>query len=103
MCEPWSCVSEKLIGPLSCLQNTNSEPKAKRRKLSRKGNCWDNACSETLFGSLKVERLHGQRFATIREAKDEVLAWLLWYNRTRMHSTLNYVSPVQFEIGRAHV
>ena len=65
--------------------------------MSRKGNCWDNACSETLFGSLKVERLHGQRFATTREAKDEVIAWLLWYNRTRMHSTLNYVSPVQFE------
>ena len=65
--------------------------------MSRKGNCWDNACSETLFGSLKVERLHGQRFETIREAKDEVIAWLLWYNRTRMHSTLNYVSPMQFE------
>ncbi len=65
--------------------------------MSRKGNCWDNACSETLFGSLKVERLHGQRFETIREAKDEVIAWLLWYNRTRMHSTLNYVSPVEFE------
>jgi len=65
--------------------------------MSRKGDCWDNACSETLFGSLKVERLHGQRFGTIREAKDETIAWLLWYNRTRMHSTLNYVSPVQFE------
>ncbi len=65
--------------------------------MSRKGNCWDNACSETLFGSLKVERLHGQRFATIREAKDETIAWLLWYNQTRMHSTLNYVSPIQFE------
>jgi transposase InsO family protein len=65
--------------------------------MSRKGNCWDNACSESLFGSLKVERLHGQRFETIREAKDEVIAWLLWYNRTRMHSTLNYVSPMQFE------
>jgi putative transposase len=65
--------------------------------MSRKGNCWDNACSETLFGSLKVERLHGERFQTIRQAKDETLAWLLWYNRTRMHSTLNYVSPMQFE------
>lgn len=65
--------------------------------MSRKGNCWDNACSESLFGSLKVERLHGERFKTIREAKDEVIAWLLWYNRTRMHSTLNYVSPMQFE------
>ena len=65
--------------------------------MSRKGNCWDNACSETLFGSLKVERLHGQRFETIRAAKDETISWLLWYNRTRMHSTLNYVSPMQFE------
>ena len=65
--------------------------------MSRKGNCWDNACSETLFGSLKVERLHGQRFESIRAAKDETIAWLLWYNRTRMHSTLNYVSPMQFE------
>jgi len=65
--------------------------------MSRKGNCWDNACSETLFASLKVERLHGKQFQTIREAKDETIAWLLWYNRTRMHSTLDYVSPMQFE------
>jgi transposase InsO family protein len=65
--------------------------------MSRKGNCWDNACSETLFGSLKVERLHGLHFDTIRKAKDETIAWLHWYNRTRLHSTLNYVSPIQFE------
>jgi transposase InsO family protein len=65
--------------------------------MSRRANCWDNACSETLFGSLKVERLHGQRFVTRRSAKDETIAWLLWYNQTRLHSTLAYVSPVQFE------
>jgi putative transposase len=65
--------------------------------MSRKGNCWDNACSETLFGSLKVERLHGEHFETLRQAKDEALDWLLWYNQTRLHSTLNYVSPTQFE------
>jgi transposase InsO family protein len=65
--------------------------------MSRNGNCWDNACSETLFGSLKVERLHGQRFQTFRQAKDETIAWLLWYNQTRMHSTLGYASPVEFE------
>jgi transposase InsO family protein len=65
--------------------------------FSRKGNCWDNAVTETLFGSLKVERLHGERFQTIRQAKDAVLAWLLWYNRQRMHSTLNYLSPTEFE------
>jgi putative transposase len=68
--------------------------------MSRKGDCWDNACSETLFASLKVERLHGQRFETIRQAKDETLDWLLWYNRIRLHSTLKYVSPMQFEQQR---
>jgi putative transposase len=67
------------------------------QSMSRKANCLDNACAETLFGSLKVERLHGRRFQTIREAKDEVIAWMLWYNRTRMHSTLGYVSPMVFE------
>jgi transposase InsO family protein len=70
-----------------------------RASMSRKGNCWDNAVTETLFGSLKVERLHGERFETIRQAKDAVLRWLRWYNRKRMHSKLNYVSPVEFEHG----
>jgi putative transposase len=65
--------------------------------MSRKSNCWDNACSETLFSSLKVERLHGQRLQTIREVLAEVIAWLLWYNLTRMHSTLGYRSPAEFE------
>ena len=65
--------------------------------MSRKGNCWDNACSESLFGSLKVERLHGMDFQNHREAKDATLDWLLWYNGSRMHSTLRYLSPAQFE------
>jgi putative transposase len=64
--------------------------------MSRKGNCWDNACSETLFGSLKVERLHGQRFETIPEAKDATLNWLLWYNQTRMFS-VNYSFPRNYK------
>jgi putative transposase len=68
-----------------------------RASMSRKGNCWDNACSETLFGSLKVERLNGMAFKNHREAKDATLDWLLWYNGSRMHSTLNYLSPSRFE------
>ena len=44
--------------------------------MSRKGDCWDNAVTETLFGSLKVERLHGMRFDTRHLAKDEVIDWI---------------------------
>lgn len=47
-----------------------------------------------------MERLHGERFETIRQAMGTVLAWLLWYNRQRMHSTLNYLSPAEFESRR---
>jgi putative transposase len=68
--------------------------------MSRKGDCWDNAVTETLFGSLKVERLHGLRFGSRRQAKDEVVNWLQFYNHRRMHSTLGYLSPMNFE--KAH-
>ena len=44
-----------------------------------------------------MERLHGQRFVTRRQAKDEAIAWLLWYNQARLHSTLACVSPMRFE------
>ena len=68
--------------------------------MSRKGDCWDNAVAETLFGSLKVERLHGMHFATRRQAKDEVIDWLQFYNHRRLHSTLGYLSPMAFEEKR---
>jgi transposase InsO family protein len=68
-----------------------------RGSMSRRGNCWDNAVTETLFGSLKVERLHGMHFETRRQAKDEVVDWMTFYNRRRMHSTLGYTSPMAFE------
>jgi len=68
-----------------------------RSSMSRKGNCWDNAPTESLWGSLKVGRLYGQRFATHREAMDEVIDWLTFYNHRRLHSTLGYVSPMKFE------
>ena len=71
-----------------------------RGSMSRKGDCWDNAVTETLFGSLKVERLHGMRFTTRRQAKDEVIDWLRFYNHQRLHSTLGYLSPMAFEKKR---
>ena len=68
--------------------------------MSRKGDCWDNAVTETLFGSLKVERLHDMRLPSRRRAKDEVLDWLTFYNGKRLHSTLGYMSPMAFERKR---
>ena len=65
--------------------------------MSRRGNCWDNAGSETLFGSLEAERLHGQCLVTRRQTKNEVVAWLLWYDQTRLHVPLIYASPIRFE------
>jgi putative transposase len=53
--------------------------------------------AETRFGSLKVERLHGLRFATYRQAKDRVIDWLRLHNHRRLHSTLGYLSPMAFE------
>ncbi len=65
--------------------------------MSRKANCWDNAPTESLWGSLKVGRLYGRKFATHRQAMDEVIDWLTFYNHRRLHSTLGYVSPMRFE------
>lgn len=65
--------------------------------MSRRANCWDNAVTETLFGSLKVERLHDETFISVRAAKDAVIRWILWYNQKRMHSTIGYQSPAEFE------
>jgi len=52
---------------------------------------------ETLFASLKVERLHGLRFETRRRAKDEAIDWLGFYNRKEIYSTLGYTGPMTFE------
>jgi putative transposase len=68
-----------------------------RSSMSRRGNCWDNAPTESLWGHLKVSRLHGKKFATRRQAMDEVIDWLMFYNSTRLHQTLDYVSPMVFE------
>jgi putative transposase len=64
--------------------------------MSRKGNCWDNAPTESWFGSFKNERVYGERF----ETRDEVIAMAFeyieeFYNRKRLHSTLGYKSPMQ--------
>ena len=65
--------------------------------MSRKGNCWDNAPTESFFNSLKNERVHGTRYDTRDEAIADVFDYIEpFYNRRRQHSTLGYVSPVKF-------
>ena len=68
-----------------------------KSSMSRKGNCWDNALTESLGGRLKVGRLYGGKFETRRQVMDEVIDWLTFYNYARLHSTLGYVSPMKYE------
>ena len=86
-------------GSQYCSDDFQDEIKGFKMKssMSRKGNCWDNAPTESLWGRLKVGRLHGRRFATRRAAMDEGIDWLTFYNHKRLHSTLGYVSPMTFE------
>ena len=71
---------------------------AMRQSMSGTGNCYDNAPMESFWHSLKVEETHGQDFATRAEARHSVFSYIEgWYNTTRMHSSLGYQSPIQFE------
>jgi putative transposase len=66
--------------------------------MSRKGNCWDNAVSESFFATLKVELIHRNHYATRAAARRSIVEYIeVFYNRQRRHSTLGYVSPSQFE------
>ena len=72
--------------------------RAMRQSMSGTGNCYDNAPMESYWHSLKVEETHGQDFATRAAATRCVFAYVEgWYNTTRMHSSLGYKSPAQFE------
>ena len=66
--------------------------------MSAKGNCYDNAAMESWNHSLKVEAIHGERFDTRAQAKAQVFDYIeVYYNRNRLHSTLGYLSPDEFE------
>lgn len=68
-----------------------------RSSMSRKGNCWDNAPTESFFNSLKNERVHATRYRTHQEAKADLFEYMeVFYNRSRRHSSLGMVSPEQF-------
>ncbi len=66
--------------------------------MSRKGNCWDNAVAESFFGSLKQERVQWYDYRTRDEARQDIVQYIsMFYNSYRLHSTLDYVCPNDFE------
>ena len=68
-----------------------------RSSMSRKGNCWDNAPTESFWGRLKTASVHGCKFATREQARQAVMDWMAFYNHRRLHSSLGYLSPMRYE------
>lgn len=68
------------------------------QSMSRKSNCWDNAVAESFFATLKLELVDGARFATRSAARAGIFEYIeVWYNRQRLHSTLGFTAPADFE------
>jgi len=68
------------------------------QSMSRKGNCWDNAVAESFFHTLKTELVYQTTYETKAEANQSIFEYIeIYYNRKRMHSANNYLSPVDYE------
>jgi transposase InsO family protein len=65
--------------------------------LGRKGQCWDNALAESFFSSLKGELTDTRAWPSRAAARQAIVEYIGWYNGTRLHSTLGYRSPAEFE------
>jgi transposase InsO family protein len=73
-----------------------------RGSMSRPGNCWDNAVVESFFATLKTELIHHRHYATRTEATRDIFAYIEgFYNRTRRHSAIGYISPIEMELKAA--
>lgn len=64
--------------------------------FSAPGSPYDNAVAESLFSKAKIESLGGKVFKNIKELEQEVFSYVWWYNNKRYHSSLNYMTPVEY-------
>ncbi|MDN7535484.1 IS3 family transposase, partial [Burkholderia orbicola] len=70
--------------------------------MSRRANAWDNAPMESFFKTLKVERIYQTRYETRAQARLDIVDWIEgYYNRQRMHTSIDYCTPVEYETLRA--
>jgi transposase InsO family protein len=70
-----------------------------RQSMSSTGNCYDNATAESFFHTLKTELVYFEQYQSRREAGLSIFEYIeCFYNRKRRHSSLNYLSPEQFEL-----
>lgn len=68
------------------------------QSMSRKGDCWDNACAETFFKTLRAELIRGKIYRSKEEARQEIFKYVeVFYNRKRLHSYLDYLTPTEYE------
>ena len=73
-----------------------------RQSMSRAGCPYDNACSESFFATVKKECIYLKNYATMDEVKAEIFEYVeLFYNRKRMHSSLEYISPVEYRLAHS--
>lgn len=69
------------------------------QSMSRKGNCWDNACAESFFSTLKLEEVFQRRYQSRDEARKYIFEYIaVFYNRKRSHSFLDFLSPEEYEL-----
>jgi len=99
-----------LRGPVELKQYTSGEFRELLgrhglvQSLSRPGQCWDNAVAESFFSTLKEELLYRGVWPTHSAARRAIFEYVeVFYNRQRMHSSLDYLTPVDYEARRRNL
>ena len=82
----------------SCLHQTLLEINGILCSMSGKSNCWDNAVMESFYRTLKVELIYQSKYETRKQAQRDIFEYIeIFYNRERLHSSIDYFSPDEYE------